>query len=76
MTAGDWRKVMKELKAKPLKLKKYKKHNAPRTRSTGLTLKRCGRCGRFGAHISKYHIGLCRHCFREIATKIGFKKYS
>ena len=32
--------------------------------------------GRFGGHISKYGIGLCRHCFREIAEEIGFKKYS
>ena len=76
MTTSDWKKVFKQLKAKPVKMKKYIKHNAPKKRATGQTLKRCSRCGRYGAHISKYGIGLCRHCFREIATKIGFKKYS
>lgn len=76
MTTKDWKKAFKQLKAKPTKMKKYIKHNAPRTRATGQGLERCGRCGRFGAHISKYGLGLCRCCFRDIATKIGFKKYS
>ena len=76
MTTGDWRKVFKQLKAKPAKLKKYIKHNAPKKRTTGITQVRCIQCGRFGGHISKYGLDLCRHCFREIAPKIGFKKYS
>ncbi|PIN75926.1 30S ribosomal protein S14 [Candidatus Woesearchaeota archaeon CG10_big_fil_rev_8_21_14_0_10_37_12] len=58
-------------------MKKYIKHNAPRDRPTGQTHKKCSRCGKFGkGHISKYKVGLCRQCFRELATKIGFKKYS
>lgn len=76
MTVGDWRKTFKQLKAKPAKLRKYIKHNAPKKRSTGVTVKRCVRCGRYRGHISKYELNLCRHCFREIATKIGFKKFS
>ncbi|MEM4246784.1 MAG: 30S ribosomal protein S14 [Candidatus Woesearchaeota archaeon] len=53
------------------------KHNAPKKRSTGMTVSsRCENCGRFGGHISKYGLSLCRHCFREIAVKLGFKKYS
>lgn len=76
MTTSNYNKVFKQLKIKPVKLAKYKKHNAPKKRTTGISLKRCVRCGRFGAHIKKYGLGLCRHCFREIATKIGFKKYS
>ena len=76
MTTSDWKKAFKQLKAKPTKMKKYIKHNAPKERPTGMTLCRCRRCGRFGGHISKYGLGLCRCCFREIATKIGFKKYS
>lgn len=76
MTTSDWRKVFKQLKAKPSKIKKYIKHNAPKKRPTGITKFKCSRCGRFGGHISKYGIGLCRHCFREIAPDIGFKKYS
>jgi len=72
----DWKKVFKQLKTKPIKLKKYTKHNSPRERSCGAGKFRCERCGRFGAHIHKYQLGLCRCCFREIATNIGFKKYS
>ena len=75
MTASDYRKVFKQLKAKPAILKKFLKHNAPKERSCGSNLKRCIRCGRTGAHISKYGLKLCRQCFREISTKIGFKKY-
>jgi len=76
MTTSDYRKVFKQLKAKPVKLKKYLKHNAPKKRSCGKNLKKCRRCGRTGGHIDKYGLDLCRQCFREIATKIGFKKYS
>jgi small subunit ribosomal protein S14 len=76
MTTSDWRKAFKQLGKKPSKLKKFMKHNAPRNRKTGVALKSCSRCGRFGGHISKYGLKLCRCCFREIATKIGFKKYS
>ncbi len=76
MTTKDWKKEFKQLKAKPVVMKKYIKHNAPLKRSTGQALKQCSRCGRFRAHISKYKLDLCRCCFREVATKIGFKKYS
>ncbi len=76
MTASNHKKVFKQLKAKPAKLKKFIKHNAPKERSCGKNLKRCSRCGRRGGHIDKYGLDLCRQCFREIATKIGFKKYS
>jgi len=76
MTVSDHRKMFKQLKAKPEKLKKYKKHNTPKKRSVGLANRRCRRCGRVGGHIGKYGLDLCRHCFREIATEIGFKKYS
>ncbi|MFO7710793.1 MAG: 30S ribosomal protein S14 [Candidatus Woesearchaeota archaeon] len=64
------------MKARPYALEKFKKHNAPKERSTGINLYHCRRCGRTRAHISKYGLNLCRQCFREIATKIGFKKYS
>ncbi|MDD5192321.1 MAG: 30S ribosomal protein S14 [Candidatus Nanoarchaeia archaeon] len=52
------------------------KHNKPKVRTTGIATKKCERCGRFGAMINRYGINLCRHCFREIAEDIGFKKYS
>ncbi|MEK6867481.1 MAG: 30S ribosomal protein S14 [Nanoarchaeota archaeon] len=51
------------------------KHNAPKDRKTGQERLRCRRCLRTGAHISKYGLHLCRHCFRDIAPKIGFKKF-
>ena len=72
MTYSNYNKVFKQLRAKPVKLKKYIKHNAPKKRSCGMSLKRCSRCERIRGHIDKYGLDL----FREIATKIGFKKYS
>lgn len=76
MTTSNHKKVFKQLKAKPEKLKKFIKHNSPKERTCGVALRRCKRCGRAKAHIKTYGLGLCRQCFREIASKIGFKKYS
>jgi small subunit ribosomal protein S14 len=36
----------------------------------------CRKCGRHGGIIRKYGLNYCRQCWREIAKKIGFKKYS
>ncbi|MFA5173784.1 MAG: 30S ribosomal protein S14 [Candidatus Pacearchaeota archaeon] len=52
------------------------KHNKPKDRKYGIAAKKCEKCGRYGAMINRYGINLCRHCFREIAEEIGFKKYS
>ena len=76
MSYSNFNKAFKQLKVKPGKMKKYLKHNAPKKRSCGVNLRRCRRCGRTRAHISSYGLKLCRQCFREIATKIGFKQYS
>ena len=76
MTASDWRKALKQFIKKPAIRAKYIKHNKPKTRTTGFATKKCERCGRFGAMINRHNINLCRHCFREIAEEIGFKKYS
>ena len=76
MTYSNYEKVFTQLKNKLVKLKKFTKHNEPKKRTTGESLRRCKRCGRVGAHIQKYKLGLCRQCFREIAKDIGFKKYS
>jgi len=76
MTASDWKNMFKQLNAKPVVKAKYIKHCKPKDRKTGIAVKKCERCGRFGAHISSYGVHLCRHCFREIAEEIGFKKYS
>jgi small subunit ribosomal protein S14 len=37
---------------------------------------RCQRCGRTYGVIRKYGLNYCRHCMREIAKKLGFKKYN
>lgn len=76
MTASDWKKILKELRKKPEIMEKFLKHNKPKDRKTGIAKKKCERCGRFGAHIKSYGLNLCRHCFREIAEEIGFKKYN
>lgn len=76
MTASDWRKILKQLKNKPVVMQKFLKHCKPKERKIGIAVKKCQRCGRFGAHIKSYGLNLCRHCFREIATEIGFTKYS
>ena len=76
MTASDLKKILKQLKNKPVIMEKFLKHNKPKERTTGIAVRKCERCGRFGAHIKSYGLNLCRHCFREIAEEIGFKKYS
>lgn len=76
MTYSDHKKAFKQLDAKPYVKKKYIKHNEPKDRPIGVSKKRCCRCGRTRAHIDKYGLDLCRQCFRQIATKIGFKKYN
>jgi small subunit ribosomal protein S14 len=76
MSYSNYSKVFKQLDVKPYVKEKYEKHNAPKDRKTGINTKRCQRCGRTRAHIDKYGLNLCRQCFRQVATKIGFKKYS
>ena len=41
MSYSHHKKVFKQLKAKPVKLLKFKKHNAPKERKFGTILKRC-----------------------------------
>ena len=75
MTAGSYKKVLKQLKNKPAKMKKFLKHNETKPRKFGISAKPCKICGRFGAHISQYGLDLCRQCFRDHAEKLGFRKY-
>jgi small subunit ribosomal protein S14 len=70
-------KVLAQIINKKGKVIKFKKHNSPKIRKFGRGIKICVRCGRVGRGvISKYGIKLCRQCFREVAEKIGFKKYN
>ncbi|MFH1682391.1 MAG: 30S ribosomal protein S14 [Candidatus Woesearchaeota archaeon] len=76
MTTSDYKKEFKQLNAKPIKKAKYIKFNSPKVRSCGKALRKCKQCGRMGAHIKKYGLHVCRHCFREMAQGLGFKKFS
>jgi len=76
MTVSDYSKMAEQLKPKPVKYKKFLKHNSPKERTCGKTVKKCTRCGTSRGYINKYGIGVCRRCFRDIATKIGFKKFN
>ncbi len=76
MTVSSYKKVFKQLKNKPVKMQRFLKHNKPKEREYGKFTKVCLRCWNTRAHISKYGLHLCRRCFRDIATKIGFKKYT
>jgi len=37
--------------------------------------RKCRVCGTGNAIIRKYELMICRRCFREVAEKIGFRKY-
>jgi small subunit ribosomal protein S14 len=76
MTTSSHIKILKQLKSKPAKYEKFRKHNSPIKRTCGEAQRRCRRCGSTHAHIRKYGLHLCRKCFREVAPHIGFKKYS
>lgn len=76
MTSSNHEKVFKQLDAKPVVKEKFLKHNKPKERKIGIASRKCERCERFGAHIRSYGLNLCRHCFRKVATEIGFNKYS
>ena len=76
MTVSSYKKVLKQLKDKPVKMARFLAHNKPKERVHGVEGKRCVRCGNPRGHIAKYGLNLCRRCFRDIATKINFRKFS
>ncbi len=75
MTAKTHLKQYKQIEHKPIKAAKYRKHNFPKKRSIVGRSRRCVICLRRGAHINRYGLHLCRHCFKEKAAELGFKKY-
>ncbi|HIH40823.1 TPA: 30S ribosomal protein S14 [Candidatus Woesearchaeota archaeon] len=70
--------MLSQLKNKPQKLKRFEKYNLPKERKCGRHTAKCTRCGRtgVGGFVGKYGLRYCRCCFRDIATKLGFKKYN
>ncbi|MBI2140053.1 30S ribosomal protein S14 [Candidatus Woesearchaeota archaeon] len=65
-----------QLRDKPAIYKKFLKYNTPKPRKYGKITKVCRVCGNHRGHISKYGINICRRCFREVAIRLGFKKFS
>lgn len=51
------------------------KYRPPKERKFGKGSRRCRICGTHEALIRKYELMICRRCFREVAPKLGFKKY-
>jgi len=47
-----------------------------KVRKFGKGSRPCVRCGSYGPIIRAYGLGYCRHCFREVAPLLGFKKLS
>ena len=46
-----------------------------RKRVYGKGSRKCVRCGSHGPIFRRYGLNICRQCFREVATQLGFKKY-
>ncbi|MCX6819025.1 MAG: 30S ribosomal protein S14 [Candidatus Aenigmarchaeota archaeon] len=44
-------------------------------RKFGKGSRKCIRCGSMKGLIRKYDLHYCRRCFREVASKLGFKKF-
>ncbi len=76
MTTSHHSKVLKQIKDKPGKYQKYLKHNTPKKRKHGKGKHTCDLCGSTSGVIRKYGMKICRQCFRDNATNLGFKKYS
>ncbi|MBI2126931.1 MAG: 30S ribosomal protein S14 [Thaumarchaeota archaeon] len=49
------------------------RHGKPR--KSGKGARWCKRCGQYNAMIQMYNLLLCRQCFREVAPRLGFRKY-
>jgi small subunit ribosomal protein S14 len=75
LTIKSYKKLLKQIKHKPAKKKRFLKHSKPQERKHGIGKRKCKRCGKFGSHIRRYGLHLCRQCFRDLAREFGFKKY-
>lgn len=75
MTISSHTKVFTQLNNKPVKMKKFLKHNRPKARKFGKSSKQCRFCGTNRGYIGMYGLNTCRRCFREMAKSMGFKKY-
>lgn len=74
MTYKSYKKAYTQLQNKPAKWQKYLKHNKPKDRACGKAKVSCSLCGNHRGHIKSFGLDVCRRCFRENASKFGFKK--
>ena len=51
------------------------KEKPKKERKFGKGSRACRRCGSYGSVIRRHGLYLCRQCFREVAKKLGFRKY-
>lgn len=54
------------------------KKKLPKLSKTSKAYKRtkvCRFCGTYRGVINKYNLKICRRCFNEFASELGFKKY-
>jgi len=72
----SFEKSKKQIENKPVKLARFMKFCAPKPREFGRGANPCRICGKTEGVITKYDIIICRQCFREVANKLGFKKYN
>jgi small subunit ribosomal protein S14 len=47
----------------------------PSSKIRGKGARECRRCHTHRGLIRAYGLNICRRCFREVAQKMGFKKY-
>ena len=66
----------KQVEGKPGKYARFLKFCAPKKRKFGKSVRPCRSCGKTSGVIVKYGLCYCRQCFREEATKLGFRKFS
>jgi small subunit ribosomal protein S14 len=45
-------------------------------RQRGKGIRMCGKCGTTKGLIRKYGLYVCRRCFREMGTDLGFHKFN
>ncbi len=76
MTAKDWRKMFESIKHKKAEREKMLKFNKPKERKYGRGTRHCIICHRTKGIIRRYGLNMCRQCFRDLAEKLGFKKYN
>ncbi|MBN88322.1 30S ribosomal protein S14 [Candidatus Woesearchaeota archaeon] len=67
---------IKKILVSKTRRKKFIRNNSTKKRAFGKALKTCTRCGRGkGSNVGRYNLNICRRCFREKATELGFVKY-